>query len=80
MNSKKILFVAILFSSGLQVAFAQNPPPPQVSETVAKNTIQTTEIPRERREQAYIKLLEGQRYIWNMSNRSRSQAADRPGR
>ena len=74
MNSKKILFVAILFSSGLQVAFAQNPPPPQVSETVAKNTIQTTEIPRERREQAYIKLLEGQRYIWNMS-RLRSQAA-----
>ena len=78
MNSKKILFVAILFSIGFQVSFAQNPPPPKVSETVAKNTAQTTEIPRERREQAYAKLLEGQRYIWNMS-RLRSQAAASTG-
>lgn len=74
MNNKKITFVAILFLIGLQVAFAQNPPPPKTSGTLAKNLEQTTEIPRERREQAYVKLLEGQRYIWNMS-RLRSQAA-----
>lgn len=74
MKNKKITFAATLFLIGSQVAFAQNPPPPKISGTLAKNLEQTTEIPRERREQAYIKLLEGQRYIWNMS-RLRSQAA-----
>lgn len=73
MNNKKITFVAILFLIGLQVAFAQTPPP-KMAEPLAKNMEQTTGVSRERREQAYIKLLEGQRYIWNMS-RLRSQAA-----
>ncbi len=77
MNSKKIIFAAIFCLIGLQITFAQNPPPaPKLSEVLAKNLFQvqqTTEISRERREQAYVKLLEGQRYIWNMS-RLRSQA------
>ncbi|MDQ3180686.1 MAG: tetratricopeptide repeat protein [Acidobacteriota bacterium] len=76
MNSKKIIFVAIFFLIGLQITFAQNPPSPKLSETLAKNleqAQQTTEVSRERREQAYAKLLEGQRYIWNMSRLS-SQA------
>lgn len=78
MNNKKFILIAVFLLMGLQVAFAQNPPPPKMSETVAKNSEQTTEILRERREQAYTKLLEGQRYIWNMS-RLRSQAAASTG-
>ena len=44
-------------------------PTPKLSETLAKNVenlSKTEEISRERREQAYAKLLEGQRYVWNM--------------
>ena len=77
MNNKKIIFVAVFLLIGLQISFAQNPPSPKLSETLVKNVEQakqTTEISRERREQAYVKLLEGQRYIWNMS-RLRSQAS-----
>lgn len=50
-------------------------PTPKLSETLSKNlenVSKTEEISRERREQAYVKLLEGQRYIWNMS-RQRGQ-------
>lgn len=50
-------------------------PTPKLSETLAKsieNLSKTDEISRERREQAYAKLLEGQRYVWNMS-RQRGQ-------
>jgi len=72
-----VLFVLI----GLQVGFAQSPaatPKPKTSEAVARNIKQTIDKPtvsRERREQAYVKLLEGQRYIWNLTYRSRSQTA-----
>ncbi|MEP6903391.1 MAG: tetratricopeptide repeat protein [Actinomycetota bacterium] len=48
---------------------------PKLSETLAinlENLSKSDEISRERREQSYAKLLEGQRYIWNMS-RQRSQ-------
>ncbi len=51
-------------------------PTPKLSETLAKNLenlSKTEEISRERREQAYAKLLEGQRYIWGMS-RQRGQS------
>jgi tetratricopeptide (TPR) repeat protein len=51
-------------------------PTPRISDIVSKNLGQIpdkSQISRERREQAYAKLLEGQRYIWNLS-RSRSQA------
>lgn len=51
---------------------------PKLSSTLAKNLEQTTEISRERREQAFAKLLEGQRYIWNL-NRVRSQAGATAG-
>lgn len=58
----------------------QPPPPiarptPNLSTVLSKNieTAQKIEIPRERREQAYAKLLEAQRYLWGMS-RVRSQA------
>ncbi len=50
-------------------------PSPKLSETLSKNlenVSKTGEISRERREQSYAKLLEGQRYIWNMS-RQREQ-------
>lgn len=74
---------------GLQSISAQNqtptvrqtPPPPiaspipKLSSELAKNLQQqNTDVSRERRAQAYSKLLEGQRYIWIMG-RLRSQAA-----
>jgi tetratricopeptide (TPR) repeat protein len=52
-------------------------PTPKLSDTLAKNlenSSQTQEITRERREQAYAKLLEGQRYVWSMS-RQRGQVS-----
>lgn len=51
-------------------------PTPKLSTILAKNLEQalTGEVSRERREQAYAKLLEGQRYLWMMS-RQRSQSA-----
>jgi tetratricopeptide (TPR) repeat protein len=52
-------------------------PSPKLSETLTKGletSTKTDEISRERREQAYAKLLEGQRHIWNMS-RQRGQTA-----
>jgi tetratricopeptide (TPR) repeat protein len=58
------------------------PPPPKASPTprlslaLAQNLerMQSQEIPRERREQAYAKLLEGQRYMWMMT-RARGAAS-----
>jgi tetratricopeptide (TPR) repeat protein len=49
-------------------------PEPKFSTQIAKNveTIGSTEVPRDRREQAYTKLLEGQRYAWSAA-RLRSQ-------
>ncbi len=48
-------------------------PTPKLSETLSKN-IETLgrndEVSRERREQSYAKLLEGQRYLWMMRQRS----------
>ena len=52
-------------------------PSPKLSETLAKNVeslSKTEEISRERREQAYAKLLEGQRYVWSLS-RQRGQSS-----
>jgi tetratricopeptide (TPR) repeat protein len=78
-----VLILAAVFglSSFAQVKAQEDPPPepaptPKLSTILTKNLeqAQTTEIPRERREQAYAKLLEGQRYLWLMS-RQRSQSA-----
>jgi len=77
-----VLFIFI----GWQLADAQKnvqppkpitSPTPIISESAAKKpeqTIERADVPRERREQAYIKLLESQRYIWSFNYRSRSQA------
>lgn len=85
MKCKKIVFVAGLMLVCLQVVFAQpNPPAPKTaevdkkfSETIAKNLVQLqqkTEVSSERRRQAYEKLLEGQRHVWNI-NISRQRSA-----
>jgi tetratricopeptide (TPR) repeat protein len=83
MKNIKYILAIILFGAGLHTATAQTPTQPSstpnISETTAKNLEQVTNktpVPRERREQAYAKLLEGQRYIWNIKwniRRSRSQ-------
>ncbi|MCY7344690.1 MAG: tetratricopeptide repeat protein [Pyrinomonadaceae bacterium] len=88
MKSFKYVLAAVFISVCSQIGDAQNPtqlpPPPRpapsstpkISEIVSKNLAQIndkTVVSRERREQAYAKLLEGQRYIWSVS-RSRSQA------
>ncbi len=82
---KKIsVSLAVAFSIGLinyQPVSAQIDPPlpratpaPRLSSVLAKNIEQQTdEVSRERREQALVKLMEGQRYIWGIS-RLRSQA------
>lgn len=49
-------------------------PVPTPVKTPSNAEPQTAEVPRERREQAYAKLLEGQRYIWGLSN-ARTPAA-----
>ncbi len=87
---KNFIAVLFVFSISLSGANAQdgraNPestpsPPPKsasgqkLSETLALNLQkQTVTVSRERREQAYAKMLEAQRYIWS-SKRQRSQAA-----
>jgi tetratricopeptide (TPR) repeat protein len=81
---KKIsVSLAVAFSIGLinyQSVSAQTDPPPRatpvprLSSVLAKNIEQQTdEVSRERREQALVKLMEGQRYIWGIS-RLRSQS------
>lgn len=77
MSNKKIIFAAAFFLINYQFALAQILPPPlatpQTAETLAKNIEQIAEktpVSRERREQAYAKLLEGQRYIWNANPRN----------
>jgi len=71
------LFILI----GLQIGFAQSPAglpkPSPIPQNVSRNIeqiISKTIVSRERREQAYVKLLEGQRYVWTLTYRSRSQA------
>ncbi len=52
-------------------------PTPILADTLAQNLLkQNTDVSRERREQAYAKLLEGQRYLWSRQ-RARSQATVR---
>ena len=52
-------------------------PNPNLADTLAQNLQnQTSDVSRERREQAYAKLLEGQRYLWSRQ-RARSQSSVR---
>jgi len=73
-----LIFISIqtnFAQSGREDALLKPTPTPKLSETVSKNIEQPqTDVSRERREQALAKLLEGQRYIWNMRN-LRSQSA-----
>lgn len=79
----KLNIFTIIFGSVMCLGpstLAQTPPPPKatpepkISTQLAKNveTYGNTEVPRDRREQAYVKLLEGQRYAWSAA-RLRSQ-------
>jgi tetratricopeptide (TPR) repeat protein len=82
MKLEKIVLLAAFSLTTAPFAAAQvapnSPPPapppavkptPRLSETLAQNleNSKQTEVTRERREQAYAKLLEGQRYFWNSS-------------
>ncbi|HTK37585.1 MAG TPA: tetratricopeptide repeat protein, partial [Pyrinomonadaceae bacterium] len=68
MITKRIL-IAIVLLTGAVSAAAQTPtatPTAKISDklaTIADATGQNSDIPREKREQAYAKLLEGQRYL-----------------
>lgn len=88
MTLRSFLFLLILLIGSAQFALAQTAPPPparmtpeptplpRISETLAKNLASLApnqEISRDKREQAYVKLLEGQRYNWS-AGRLRSQA------
>ncbi len=80
MINKLVICAFFLFPAGMQTVSAQvtkvpSAPTQKTSELSSKNSGQTqkTEVSRERREQSYVKLLEGQRYIWNLS-RQRSAA------
>ncbi|MEP7038783.1 MAG: tetratricopeptide repeat protein [Acidobacteriota bacterium] len=85
MKIKCFIVLTVLILLGLQCVFAQNNPPvplpgitesPKLSDILSKNLEQqNADVSRERREQAYAKLLEGQRYIWNLRKPQRSQAA-----
>ena len=79
MKNKLFALAVIVIAGSFQIVSAQTAPPPvsPMSETIAKNISRIndkTPISREQREQAYAKLLEGQRYIWNLRN-VRSDAA-----
>lgn len=82
MKIKKFIAVstfAVLSSLNISAQNGSNLPSfsgqPIIAETHTKSlSRQTTEVSRERRAQAYAKLLEGQRYIWFI-NHNRSQSA-----
>lgn len=65
MYKNSILILALVLF-GVNLNFAQISPQIKAVEPTPK----TIEISRERRERAYAKLLEGQRYIWEMSRDS----------
>ncbi|MCY7376954.1 MAG: hypothetical protein LH472_13425 [Pyrinomonadaceae bacterium] len=79
MKNKLFALAVVFIFSGWQIAAAQTPaqPTPPISETIVKNVEQIAAkkpVSRQQREQAYAKLLEGQRHIWNLRN-ARSDAA-----
>lgn len=79
-NKKYIFAAAFLLAVAPQISNAQNSPQPAPTPKVAVAVTDNLQIPdknsipRERREQAYVKLLEGQRHILSMRSQ-RSQAA-----
>lgn len=85
MKSRSFSVLAFFLILGGQIVSAQNNPPPpvavnapKISEIIAKNLEQSgqnADVSRERRELAYAKLLEGQRYIWSLRKPQRSPSA-----
>lgn len=75
---KNLFLIVFLFSISAVVAQETVNPPPASgitsgqSQNVAKSS-QPNQTSREKREQAYAKMLEGQRYVWNLRN-ARSRA------
>lgn len=82
----KLFLLILIFTISSAAISAQNnelqppaPPPPaaaptpKLSETLLQNLQNAPTVAREQREQAYAKLLEGQRYMWSLP-RLRSQA------
>ena len=74
------LFGALNFTVSAQEGAAPRTgatPNPNLADILAQNLQnQTSDVSRERREQAYTKLLEGQRYLWSRQ-RARSQSSVR---
>ncbi len=77
-----LLFFYITFAAAVIPAqdgdFPPAPPPrpiasptPKLSDTLAQNLENKISVSDERREQGYAKLLEGQRYMWNIQNTQR---------
>ncbi len=78
-NFIAVLIVTVLCSLNIFAQISGNAPASVIektSKTTAQNQArqQTSEVSRERRAQAYAKLLEGQRYVWTMS-RIRSESS-----
>lgn len=83
MKFRSFIFLIVVVAFGPLAILAQDPPPPmlpkpspspKLSEILTINLASApAEVPRERREQAYAKMLEGQRYILT-SSRLRSQS------
>ncbi len=86
---KTLILLSLILSVAVTNGLAQNDPPPPIAKPKAtpsptpkisvilqQNYEQSKnlEIPRETREQAYNKLLEGQRYVWSLK-RLRSQTS-----
>lgn len=75
MRNKLVVLAAVFVSGSFQIVSAQITPP--ISQPIVRNIEQVVAqktVSREEREQAYTKLLEGQRYIWSLRN-ARSEAA-----
>ena len=81
-NFVSVATLTILLSlyTGIQAQETTSPTPPiasptpKLSELLAKNLENKSPISRETREQAYAKMLEGQRYMWSIQ-RLRSQSS-----
>jgi tetratricopeptide (TPR) repeat protein len=75
-----VTMLAVLFVPGIFAQISKNKsflldiPKTSATPVDSSEQQQTSEVSRERRAQAYAKLLEGQRYIWSMS-RIRSETA-----
>lgn len=69
----RLFALAVLFVSGsFQIVSAQTQPP--INKASEPISAQKT-VSREQREQAYAKLLEGQRHVWNLRNARTDEAA-----